>query len=90
MTNTNKDEDIQIEAVTSAMQVSFIEPTITANLPRYTKVNTHLNKDYNNIDKVTFTHLVHQIYEESVKWKKNLFLIPTGQCGKDFIKLKTE
>ena len=30
------------------------------------------------------------MYEESVKWSKNHFLLPTGQCGKDLLILMIE
>ena len=49
---------------------------ITVNLPPYTKIEKIPNFD--------------QIYEEMVKWKENIFLVPTGKAGKTFIKLITE
>ena len=71
------------------VQISHLDSSIQVTLPPYTKAAPFPNQDYNNIEKATFTRLINEIYEEIVKWKKNLFLIPTGQCGKDFIKLKT-
>ena len=82
--------EIGIEIVESVTEISFMDPTIQADLPPYEKVTAHPNKDYNNVDKVTFTRLVNRIYEATVTWKKNFFLLPSGQCGKDFIKLLIE
>ena len=80
--------DVNIEITAPMVQISHLDSSIQVNLPSYTKAAPFPNQDYNNIEKATFTRLINEIYEEIVKWKKNLFLIPTGQCGKDFIKLK--
>ena len=59
-------------------------------LPKYTAVNVNPNKEYNHISGQDFTELIQKIYEESIKWRKNIFLLPTGAAGKEFIKLITE
>ena len=43
--------EIGIEIVESVTQISFMDPTIQADLPPYEKVTAHPNKDYNNVDK---------------------------------------
>ena len=30
------------------------------------------------------------MYNAAMKWRKNLFMVPTGHCGKEFVKLNTE
>ena len=47
-------------------------------------------KTYNGINGQTLVKTVDDIYQASTKWRKNQFLLPTGQCGKDCIKLSTE
>ena len=66
-----------------------MDPIIQANLPEFKSVCVP-NKDYNNIDKITFTQNINQIFEDTIHWKKNLFSVPTGQAGKDFVKLMTD
>ena len=65
------------------------ERTIQAHLPEYV-IAQPLGEDYNNIDKATFIQNIHEIFEATLTWKKNLFLVPTGKSGKEFIKLKTQ
>ena len=37
---------------------------------------------WGDIDRKTFTERVELIYEKTVYWKKNLFLLPIGKSGK--------
>ena len=72
------------------VEVSFIEPTIQANIPEFVRAETVPSTDYNNIDKVTFAKTINEIFEDTITWKKNLFLVPTGKAGKEYITLKAE
>ena len=65
----------------------FIFQTVEkVNLPAYEKSSNIIDKPYNNIDGVPFIELVSLLYEETVKWKKNLFQV----MNKIYIKLLTE
>ena len=59
-------------------------------LPGFVAVNVTPNKDYNHIPAADFTQLTHKIYEDTIKWRKNTFLLPSGKAGKDFINLLTK
>ena len=66
------------------------EAVIRENLPSYIDVNKLPNTSYNNIAPEIFSTSINQIYEEMVKWKRNLFMLPTGKTGKAYIKLTSE
>ena len=61
-----------------------------ANLPSYTKVDAQPNTSYNTVPPDLFVTNINNIYEEMVKWRKNLFLLPTGNAGKSFVNLITQ
>ena len=79
-----------IQSTTPLTEIPIFDIRNRANLPEFIAVNTFASKEYNNIDGQTLTHLINKIYEDVVTWKKNFFLLPTGQCGKEYIKLTTE
>ena len=79
-----------IENVAPVEELVFMEPIIRANLPAYHKVATVPNSDYNNIDKITFARTINVIFEDTIHWKKNLFLVPSGKPGNDFLELYTD
>ena len=54
------------------------------------KNSTRNNKKYNNLEGRAFYEYIDKFYEESVKFKKNQFLVPTGQSGKDYVTLLTK
>jgi hypothetical protein len=45
---------------------------------------------YNNVTGAEFAQSINSIYEEIITWRKNLFLVPSGQNGKKMIKLLSE
>ena len=61
-----------------------------ANLPPFTEVATVPNTNYNNITPEEFVSSINKVYEEMMSWKKNLFLLPSGIAGRNFIKLLSE
>ena len=89
MDSENPTAAVRVEIITPVEELSFMDPIIQANLPEFKSVCVP-NKDYNNIDKITFTQNINQIFEDTIHWKKNLFSVPTGQAGKDFVKLMTD
>ena len=40
---------------------------------------------HNNLDGGSFAELIDKAYNEIVKWRKNFFLMPTGNTGKELI-----
>ena len=83
--------DVQITVINNenTQTISVVE-NIQENLPEYTSINQTPNKTYNNMDGTTFNNLINKFYDESVKFRKNLFLVPTGNSGKEYVKLLTE
>ena len=69
---------------------SLPSDAISANLPEYEEVNAIPTRPYNNINGDDFSEIVDRIYNETVKWRKNLFQVPSGKSGKAFVKLLTE
>ena len=51
--------------------------------PEYTPVNITPNKPYNNLEGEVFADTINNFYNESMKFRKNLFLVPTGNSGKE-------
>ena len=66
------------------------ESTCKIELPAFPKDERVLSKPYNNVDGPTFVNTIETFYNRTVHWRKNLFLLPSGQAGKSFIKLCTE
>ena len=60
------------------------------NLPPFLPVNPLPAQAYNNIPGAEFANTINDIYEEIIKWRKNLFSIPSGQQGKKVIQLLSE
>ena len=81
---------IQIETAICPNEITFLNERTQPNLPDYKAVNEIPTKNYNSIPGTTFTEIVRKIYEETIGWKKNLFQVPSGKHGKDYIKLVTE
>ena len=69
--------------------VSVRSNKIQPNLPEFEEVEIVPEKPYNNINPSTFTEEVSRIYEDIVKWKKNLFQLPKGKPGKSYVKILT-
>ena len=63
---------------------------VKVELPAFATDERILSTPYNNVDGPTFVRTINSIYERSVNWRKNLFLLPNGKAGKSFIKLCTE
>ena len=69
---------------------SLLDEPRTPNLPDYEAATKIPNKMYNGVEGTKMKEIVDTLYEIVVRWRKNLFQLPTGQCGKKFIKLMTE
>ena len=67
----------------------FMDERVKPNLPTHTTVPLVPSKPYNGVDKLIFTDTIQIIYENIITWKKNLFKVPTGSAGKNYIKLLT-
>ena len=87
-------EQTPSEQNTHSASNTFTHPTssntIHPNLPSYEPINMIPNAQYNGIDGVDLVDEVERIYNNVVKWKKNLFQVPSGQHGKSFLKLLSE
>ena len=59
------------------------------NLPKYDHVPMLPNKPYNGLSGNDLMELVSNIYEDTIRWKKNMFQLPSGKCGKEYIKIVT-
>ena len=66
------------------------EDQATVDLPLYEEVSIKPSRTYNGITPDDFVSLIEKVYDDTVKWKKNLFMLPSGQSGKTLIKLLTE
>ena len=58
---------------------------VEVTLPTYEPIPHIPTLSYNNLDGKSFVELIDKAYNEIVKWKKNLFLVPTGNKGKELI-----
>ena len=56
------------------------------NLPKHNEINIEPKYQWNGIEGHDFAAQISDLYEECVKWRKNLFKLPTGAAAKDFIK----
>ena len=70
--------------------ICVTDPIIQANLPPFVPVNLIPTQAYNNTSGEAFVDSINVIYEEIIRWRKNLFLLPSGQYGKKLIALLSE
>ena len=84
---TSNDELQNNNGVAGLTSQSAHDEDITANLPAYTPVEKHPGSTYNNLEPEEFVDLIEQVYESMVTWRKNLFLLPSGNAGKNFVRL---
>ena len=59
-------------------------------LPDYKSVCHPPVRPIYNRDGTTFTGLINKACDKAMLWRKNRFKVPSGNAGKDFIKLQTE
>ena len=55
------------------------------NLPPFNSA-AEPNFHWGHLDGKDFAHSVHCAYNKIVHWKRNVFMVPSGKAGKDFIK----
>ena len=78
---------VQVDAASNSIPTGH---HIKPNLPSFTPVNPIPTQDYNNVSGAEFAASINAIYEEIITWRKNLFLLPSGQHGRRMIKLLSE
>ena len=62
------------------------QSTIQPNLPDYEVFPTEIkNKTWGNISHESFCHTFNSVYDEIVHFRRNIFNLPSGRAGKDFI-----
>ena len=54
-------------------------------LPEYEPLSAEANFVWGNVDGVTFSSAVNAAYAETVHWRRNLFMVPSGKAGKEFV-----
>ena len=67
------------------LNINPVEIINKGNLPSYNKTIV-LPKEFWKISGQEFVKVIENSYDEIIKWKKNLFKIPSGKAAKDFIK----
>ena len=72
------------------MKPRVTDPTNRAFLPSFLPANLIPTQAYNNNSGEVFADSINVIYEEIIRWRKNLFLLPSGQYGKKMITLLSE
>ena len=60
---------------------------IAADLPAFVEVNRVPDQDIYGMSGAEFVTVIDSAYERMLKWKKNLFKIPSGNASKTFVKL---
>ena len=76
--------DIIIEQEQSSYPTEQSE-LVEVTLPAYKPIPHIPTLPYNNLDGKSFVEIIDKAYNEIVKWKNNLFLVPTGNKGKELI-----
>ena len=62
-----------------------LNATTSYELPPFSEMSaSHFM--WGNRDGVSFTDAVDKAYNEAVHWKRNLFMVPSGKAGKQFVK----
>ena len=58
---------------------------VEVTLPTYESIPHIPTVPHNNLDGESFAELIDKAYNEIVKWRKNFFLVPTGNKIKELI-----
>ena len=74
MTSTQQNDIISIQSVTGDTNLSPFSVTPTATFT------------WGDCNAEKFTHNVTKAYEEVIHWRRNIFYIPSGHAGSDFVK----
>ena len=64
--------------------------TILPNLPSFKPINHSSGFKVYSTEGKLFCDFLDSAYDEAVKWRKNVFKIPSGKAGKEFIKLQSQ
>ena len=61
------------------------ETTLRPRLPEFEPLSAADNFTWGNVEGVTFKSAVNTAFMEIVHWRRNLFMIPSGKAGKEFV-----
>ena len=85
LVNENRQQD-QYENINTRENVCINEEVINANQETSAEyINMHSQFKWGDLSGELFVHRVNVAYEEIVKWRRNIFLLPSGKAGKAFI-----
>ena len=81
-------EDIETAMIVNMDEILIErEIIITPNLPSYKKCNEITSSvTINNTPGDRYEHLINSAYNETIFWRKNLFMLPSGKAGKSLIR----
>ena len=84
-------DDEKIETTTALQEADVLqiehESVIQPYLPSFTKaVNLTPNRNINGIPGDVFETQINKANNEIIKWRKNIFMLPSGKAGKAFIR----
>jgi len=83
-TSTNTVSLSSVRSISDTTAVILPLPS-TQDLPPFPCLSTH-SISWGDVDSGEFFKQVNQAYEEVVFWKRNLFTIPYGQVGSEFVR----
>lgn len=85
LVNENRQQD-QYENINTRENVCINEEVINANQETSAEyINMHSQFKWGDLSGELFVYRVNVAYEEIVKWRRNIFLLPSGKAGKAFI-----
>ena len=69
-------------------QLPFAQPNVlVADLPPFTPTIRVPTRNINGLSGPEFVSTIDDIYNRILKWKKNLFKVPSGNASKGFVTL---
>ena len=89
--NSSVEIEINLIVDIDELNIEFTEneDKLSPNLPSYQKEKLVPDRKYNTLDGNELVEIINKVYDDVITWRKNLFLVPTGKLGKDFIILMT-
>ena len=84
-------DDEKIETTTTLLEADVLqiehENVIQPYLPSFTTaVNLTPDLNINSIPGDVYETQINNAYDEIIKWRKNIFMLPSGKAGKAFIR----
>ena len=88
--NISHEEYVRLSGSDERFCCGICWQTLEPNLPKFESRDDNDRISWNGLKGSNFVSIVNSIYEDITSWRRNLFKVPTGKAGQDFIEEVTK